>query len=218
MGWLIALGVLLLIGSVPLGVLFRYDSQGPLVKIVAGFLRVTVFPVPKWLKRSKKKTPVKAEAVQPEKTETAAPEKPASQPSQSAQTEGEKKGGSLRDFLPLVQLLLDFMNQFRKKLRINRLQLKLILAGDDPCDLALGYGRAWAALGNLMPILDKIFVIGKRDCEVECDFTADEPLVTAQMELTIRLGQLISLGAVYGFRLLKELQIFKKKRKGGAVS
>ena len=215
MGWLIALAVLLLVGSVPLGVLVRYDSRGPLVKVVAGFLRFTVIPVPRWLKKSKKKAPEKGEAVQPEKTEAVPPKKPAPQP---AQTEGEQKGGSLRDFLPLVKLLLDFMNQFRKKLRINHLQLKLILAGDDPCDLALGYGRAWAALGNLIPILDKTFVIGKRDCEVECDFTADEPLVTAQMELTIRFGQLISMGSVYGFRLLKELLIFKKKRKGGAVS
>lgn len=215
MGWLIALAVLLLVGSVPLGVLVRYDSQGPVVKIVAGLLRFTVFPVPKWFKKSKKKDPEKAEAGQPEKTEAVPPEKPASQP---AHTEDEKRGGSLRDFLPLVHLLLDFMNQFRKKLRINHLQLKLILAGDDPCDLAVGYGRAWAALGNLMPILDKTFVIGKRDCEVECDFTADEPLVIARMELTIRFGQLISLGAVYGFRLLKELLIFKKKRKGGARS
>lgn len=117
-----------------------------------------------------------------------------------------------------MNVLLDFMSSFRKKLRVNNLTLKLILAGDDPCDLALNYGRAWAALGNLMPMLDKIFVVGKRDCEIECDFTATQTLVVAQMELTIRFGRLISLGLVYGFRLLKELLIFKKKRKGGAVS
>lgn len=205
MGWLIALTVLLLIAAIPLGVLVRYDSRGPLVRVIAGFVRFTVIPVPKRTKKPKKEKSPKAEA----------PPKPALQP---AQKEAEKKGGSLRDFLPLVNVLLDFMSSFRKKLRVNNLTLKLILAGDDPCDLALNYGRAWAALGNLMPMLDKIFVVGKRDCEIECDFTATQTLVVAQMELTIRFGRLISLGLVYGFRLLKELLIFKKKRKGGAVS
>lgn len=205
MGWLIALAVLLLIAAIPLGVLARYDSQGPLVRVIVGFVRFTVIPLPKRAKKPKKEAPPK----------TQAPQKTAPQPSQK---EPPQKGGSLRDFLPLVNVLLDFMSSFRKKLRVNHLVLKLILAGDDPCDLALNYGRAWAALGNLMPMLDRIFVIGKPDCEVECDFTATDPLVVAQMELTIRFGQLISLGAVYGFRLLKELLIFKKKRKGGAVS
>lgn len=205
MGWLIALAVLLLIAAIPLGVMARYDSQGPLVRIIVGFVRFTVIPIPRRTKKPKKEAPRK----------TQAPQKTAPQPSQK---EPPQKGGSLRDFLPLVNVLLDFMSSFRKKLRVNHLVLKLILAGDDPCDLALNYGRAWAALGNLMPMLDRIFVIGKRDCEVECNFTAADPLVVAQMELTIRFGQLISLGAVYGFRLLKELLIFKKKRKGGAVS
>lgn len=205
MGWLIALAVLLLIAAIPLGVLARYDSQGPLVRVIVGFVRFTVIPLPKRTKKPKKEVPPKTEA----------PQKTAPQPSQK---EPPQKGGSLRDFLPLVNVLLDFMSSFRKKLRVNNLTLKLILAGDDPCDLALNYGRAWAALGNLMPMLDKIFVVGKRDCEIECDFTATQTLVVAQMELTIRFGRLISLGLVYGFRLLKELLIFKKKRKGGAVS
>lgn len=205
MGWLIALTVLLLIAAIPLGVLVRYDSRGPLVRVIVGFVRFTVIPLPKRTKKPKKEAPPKTEA----------PQKTAPQPSQK---EPPQKGGSLRDFLPLVNVLLDFMSSFRKKLRVNNLTLKLILAGDDPCDLALNYGRAWAALGNLMPMLDKIFVVGKRDCEIECDFTATQTLVVAQMELTIRFGRLISLGLVYGFRLLKELLIFKKKRKGGAVS
>ena len=53
MGWLIALGILILLGSIPLGVFVRYDSGGPLVRIVAGVLRFTVIPLPK----KKKKVP-----------------------------------------------------------------------------------------------------------------------------------------------------------------
>ena len=52
---------------------------------------------------------------------------------------------------------------------------------------------------------------------MECDFTANETLVIARLDLTITLGRLLSLGAVYGIRALKVFLKMKKKRKGGAV-
>ena len=42
------------------------------------------------------------------------------------------------------------------------MRLKVVLAGGDPCDLSLNYGRAWIALGNIMPHLERYFVIKKR--------------------------------------------------------
>ena len=90
------------------------------------------------------------------------------------------------------------------------------MAGGDPCDLAINYGKAWAAVGNLMPALERWFVIKKRNVEVECDFTASQTLVTARLDISITLGRLLSLAAVYGIRALKEFLNFKKKRKGGA--
>ena len=101
---------------------------------------------------------------------------------------------------------------------MKQLYLRLILASSDPCDLAVNYGKTWAAVGNLQPVLNRIFVIKKQDIEVECDFTADETLVIARLDITITLGRLLSLVAVYGFRAVKEFLKFKKKRKGGAVT
>jgi len=202
MGWIITLAILLLLAAIPLGASVRYDAGGVRVRVIAGFLRFTVIPLP----QRKKKPPKKAKAAA-----KSPPKKPA------PETAEQKKGGSWRDFMPFVKTGLDFLNQFRRKLRVNDLRLKLILAADDPCDLAVNYGRAWAALGNLLPLLEKALVIKKRDCEVECDFTADETLVTAQMDVTIRLGQMLSMAVVYGIRMIKDLLVLKKKRKGGAV-
>ena len=100
---------------------------------------------------------------------------------------------------------------------MNRLELKLRRAGGDPCDLAVNYGRAWAAVGNLMPRLERLFVIKKRDVEVECDFTASETLVIARLDLTVTPGRLLGLAIVYGVRALKEFLRLQKKRKGGAT-
>lgn len=121
----------------------------------------------------------------------------------------------MRDFQPFVKLALDLLGDFRRKLRINELYLRLILAGGDPCDLAVNYGRTWAALGNLMPQLERLFVIKKRDVEVECDFTASETLVIARVDMTITLGSVLALAVTYGIRALKEF-LSMKKRKGGA--
>ena len=108
------------------------------------------------------------------------------------------------------------MDVFRRKLRLNVLELKLIMAANDPCDLAVNYGRAWAAVGNLLPQLERVFVIKKRDIEVECDFTASETLVIARLDLTITLGRLLGAVVVFAVRALREFLKIKKKRKGGA--
>ena len=91
------------------------------------------------------------------------------------------------------------------------------MAANDPCDLAVNYGRAWAAVGNLLPQLEKWFVIKKRDIEVECDFETSQTLVIAHLDLTITLGRLLALVFVYAIRALKEFLNIKKKRKGGAA-
>lgn len=220
MGWLITLGVLFLLAILPLGVSVSYDEDGPLVRIVAGPIRLTVFPrKPKKPKAEKpKKEEAAAPAASPADTPAAKPAPAAEKPPKPPKPKAEKKGGSVLDFLPLVKLALNFLGDFRRKLRVNVLKLKLIMAGGDPCDLATNYGRAWAALGNLWPRLEEWFVIKKRDVQIECDFTSDETLITARMDITITLGRLLALVVCYAVRALKEYLKIQKKRKGGAVS
>ena len=203
MGRLIGLGIVVLLAVLPLGVRIRYDCDGIAVTVLAGPVRILVFPRPKKEKKKKEKPK---------------PEKKKTDPSEKEPPKKEKAGGSLTDFLPLVKLALELLNCFRRKLRVDNLRLKLVLAGDDPCDLAVNYGRAWAALGNLLPRLERVLVIRKRDLNVECDFTADSTVVTAGLDITITLGRLIALAVVYGLRGLKEFLSISKKRKGGAVT
>lgn len=216
MGWWIALGILVCLAILPLGVSIRYNSEGPLVRIILGPVRLTVVPMKKKPKKEKpKKEPEKKP---PEKTPEPAKQVGKDKPDPKPAPEGEKKekGGSLLDFLPLVKTLFEFLGDFRRKLRINNLELKLIMAGDDPCDLATNYGRAWAAVGNLLPKLEQCFVIKKRDIEVECDFTASQTLIIAGLDLTITLGRLLAAVVRFAFRAVVQFLKIMKKRKGGA--
>ena len=202
MGWLIAAGVIILLAVLPLGVSARYDADGPWVRVIAGPVRFTVFPAKKKTEKKKKEKPKETKK---EAKVTSAQQKPT-----------KKKGGSFTDFLPLVQTVFEFLGAFRKKLRVKRLEMKLIMAADDPCDLAINYGKAWAAVGNLMPQLERLFVIKKRNVEVECDFTSDKTLIFARLDLTITLGRLLAIALVYGIRILRQFLAIMKTRKGGA--
>lgn len=202
MGWIIALGVLILLALLPLGVGVDYSKAGLGVKLHIGTIRYSLYPKTKGKKQE-----------QPEKQ---------AEPSQSktshANGEGKTKaGGSLKDFLPLVKTALELLKDLRRKIRVKGLYLRLILASSDPADLAMNYGRTWTALGNLMPQLEQLFVIRKRDVEVECDFTASETTCIARVDVTITLGRLLVLAAVYGIRALKEFNTIQKNRKGGAA-
>ena len=206
MGWLITLGILALLAILPLGAAMQYHSDGFFLDVIAGPVRIPILP-------KKKKDPNKKEKKK-EKNKKSKTDKKGK--GESGGEKKKKKGGPLTDFLPLVKTVLDLLNTFRKKLRIKRLDLKLIMAADDPCDLAIIYGRANAAMGNLMPQLERCFVIKKRNVEIECDFEAAQTLIIARADVTITLGWLLGIVVFYGVRGLKQFLQIKNKRKGGA--
>ena len=197
MGWLIALGVLILLGCLPLGVSAIYNADGVIAKLIAGPIRIRLYP------REKKEKPVKKE--KPQKTQK-----------QAVASKEEKTGGSFTDFLPLIKVATNFLGDFRRKLWIKRLEMLLCMAGDDPCDLGINYGRAWAAVGNLMPQLERLFVIKKRDIQVQCDFTGSKTTIYVRADITITLARLLGLALRYGWRALKEYLKITNKGKGGA--
>lgn len=197
MGWLIALAVLCGLAALPLGVRAIYRESQPGAWLLIGPVKIQVYPgKPKEKKSKQKKAPAKRK-----------------QPAAKTDTE---KGGSFRDFQPIIRTVIEFLGDLRRKIRVKNLELKLILAGDDPSDLAVNYGRAWAALGSLMPQLERLFVIKKRNLEVECDFTSDETLIYAKLDVTITVARTLYLLSRYGIKLLKDYMNLNKLRKGGA--
>ena len=202
MGWLIALGVLALIAIMPVGASVVYNETGPSASIIAGPFHISVYPV----KKREKKTKVDKKKKQKSSPKTTAKQK----------TEKKSKGGNIHDFLPLLDRVLDFLMAFKGKLRVPNLEMKLILAGGDPSDLAVNYGRGWALLGNIMPLLDNVFIIKKRKLEVECDFLTEETTIVARLDISITVGRIASLLILQGIPILREFLKIMNKRKGGA--
>lgn len=197
MGWLIALAVIGGLAILPLGVRGMYDSNGPRLWLLLGPARLALFP-----SRKEEKTKSKSQKKQPQA---------------KAETNGKKQGGSFSDFLPIVKVVLDFLGDFRRKLRVKRLEIHILMAGDDPCDLAENYGKACAVLASLEPQLERTFVIKKKKLRLDCDFTESKSQVWGLVDLTIPLYRLLSLLIRHGRSGLGEFMKLKKRRKGGAL-
>ena len=193
MGWLIALAALVGIACLPVGVRGVYNESVAGNWVLIGPLKFRLYPAKP--KQKKGKTSAK---------------------SNQKGGKSDSKGGSLSDFYPIARTILGFLEQLRRKVWVKNLELKVILAGGDPCDLAINYGRAWAALGGLMPQLDRFLQIRKKKLEVECDFVADFTRIYAKVDATVTVARAFSLGMRHGVKIIKDILKLKKLRKGGA--
>ena len=210
MGWLITLTILFLLAILPLGASVIYDEEGPLVRVIAGPLKIKVFPMKKKPKKDKPKKEAKPKKQKKAKNAPADSAAPAKKPPK------QNKGGSILDFLPLVNVALDLLNDLRLKLRVDHLKLHLTMAADDPCDLAVNYGRMNASMAGLIAQLERFLVIKKRDVHIDCDFTANETVILARLDLTITLGRILYIAVYHGVRALTTFLKIKKQQEGGA--
>ena len=192
-GLAVVVAVLLL----PVGVRASYDSGGAILQLLVGPICVQLFPVMK-------------------KTRKRKPEKRSRKGNTTAVKTKTKTGGNLSDFLPIFRVAWDLLRDFSNKLTVERLEVKLVLAGEDPCDLSLNYGRTWAAVSNLMPRLESVVTIHKRDINISCDYMADQSTVFLLADITMSIAKLVALAARYGWRGFIEYRKLLKIRKGGA--
>lgn len=206
--WWIAAGLLAALAVLPLGIRGSYCQGRGQLRLKIGPVVWTVYPKREKPPRNPPPEHSQEKAEQPKGASSEGPPRHDASPQPGL-------GKRLRkDLLPLLRLGLDLLADLRRKIRMDRLVLHLTLAGGDPCDLAVSYGRTWAAVGALLPQLERLFVIRKRDVQVQCDFAGTRSSVTAQVDVTITLGRLLALLAVYGVRGLKEYRTLKGK--GGA--
>lgn len=201
MGWLIALGIIVLLAMLPLGVSLRYRQDGLRVWALIGYLKISIYPFRKSDNKGKKK---KTDPAPEQASKTGAP------------AEQSAGGGSWRDFLPLVQVLLDFLKDLRRKIRVRNMELHVTMAGEDPCDLAVNYGRMNIAMAGLLAQLDRFFVIKKQSVWLRCDFDAEETVVSARLDVTITVARLLVLAVRHGIRGAKTFITIKKQRESGA--
>lgn len=196
---LVIFAVLVLIGCIPVGVDARYSADGVFLMAKLGPFRLQLLPQ----KPKKKPQKRKPQQKQPKKT-------PAKAEPQEKKPNPLLSGG-VDGLMQLLDLAFDTLGDLRRKLRVNELTLYVLIGGaDDPAKAAMGYGRAWAAIGAITPSLERLFVIKKRDIRPALDYTISNTQIDAHLVTTITIGRSLALALRAGIRFLKILNERKK--------
>ena len=216
-GWMI-LGVIVLlivlILLIPVGADFGYEQGRLHASLKLGWIELRLFPrkkepdsdTPKPPKKKKKKK--KQEKPKEEKPEQE--EKP---------KQKRKLDITLDEIFGLLKAVLDGVGHFGKHLRVDRFVLHLVVAGCDPYNVAMTYGRVNALLSAFAPACAK-FNTKNSDVWTTVDFTTDWPQLDFGMGLSFRIGVLfgvlnrIAIGAIKV--LLQRRKRMKQEAKAAA--
>lgn len=190
---LLALAVVIfLVAMIRLGGIAEFREEAFYLQIIAGPLRIKVFPRPE-RKPKRKKT---------KKTEEKS----------KVDTEGKRDKPKLK--LPpvgdLIHIALQALGQLKRKVRLDDLTLHIIWASEDPADTAIGFGKAQATMGMIWPLIANNFNVKKHDLGVSVDFERSKPEFCARAALTMTVGQLVSFGVRFGLKLLMLLRRSRK--------
>ena len=186
------LALLTLLNLLRVGVSAGYEAQALSVSARVGPLTIPVWP-----------RPPAEEPMKPLK------EKPPKEP-KAPQEQTKEKELDFDTILALAKLALKAAGSFRRKLTVELFRLVFVAGSSDPYDTAMQSAYVQAALGSLRPLAERALHIQERDVQVGADFTADKPRIEARLTLTIRIGQIVAIGVVFGVGYLK-LMLQKKK-------
>ncbi len=200
----IILLVLLVLAWLPVGVELRYDGQ-TLVLLRLGPLRLRVYPT--------KKKPAKQHKP-PKKAKKPSKKKPPD--SKPAPAEPRSLGGTLEAVKPLIQVAVNALQRFRHMLLFRQLTVHVTAGADNAADAAIAYGRAWAAIGALTPLVETVFRVRRRDYQAFLDYDAPQLRVLIHAHLTMFVWQLVSFAVVYGARGLRAFMQFQRKQNAPA--
>ena len=191
------IGIIEQIGLIRLGAGVRYGEDGLRLWLIAGPVRVTLYP------RSKPKKDKKARKKKGEKKPKKQKEPPDGQ---------EDAGGRLPPVMELLPLAAEAAGALPRLIRIDDLTLHLTWGAEDPMRAALGFGRANAVMGMLWPIIDQNFRVVRHDVGVAVDYNRPKPGIFIRAALTASVGQLVIFGVRFGIKFLKLMRGSKRAK------
>lgn len=200
--WLVVLGALVALLFMPVGVLIRYDTKGPLVKLTAGPISYRLYP------SKGRRLQVGAKSGHGKKNAPAR---------MSKQMPEDKQGGAVAQVRPFVHTIFECLHEFRRRLVVRELEFQVTLGGEDPYKLALAYAGAWSALGAAIPVLEQAFRIRRRKIGVTSDFTSETTRVYLCIKIAMPAGSMLHMAMIYGMRFLKTYRSLKTGKGGAEV-
>ena len=203
--WLIIGGVLLfLLVLLLVPIRLRASFHGELL------VRIRyLFIVKQLVPEKNKKKPKKAQKVQ-KKAKKKAEKK--EEPSFGQMLKEDGVSATLTYYKKLVSLAGTIVKKLLRVLVVDKLEVQLRIATDDPADTAVDYGKACAVVYPAQALLESIVKVKKRTVQLAPDFTREKG--EAAFDVQVHVTPLRMLKAGFGFFLY----IFANTVKNGQVN
>lgn len=185
---------MLLLGQIRLGGGAEYGEEGLFVRLRMGAFHFQVYPA----KKKKEKKPAK-------KTKTE--DKPK-----------HPSGGSFELVKRCLPIIGEAAGELKRKIRIDQLEIDFVAAAADAADAALAFGYSNMAIGMIWPIFEQNFVVKEHRFQTAVDFNKDSPAIYIAAALSMKLGQLLSFGLRYGWKLLRAYMTAKSASQGRIIT
>ena len=184
------------------GIKVIYDADGLRVALFAGWIKFRLYP-----------------EFDGKKLVSLVPKKEKITDTKKKDQQGAKPtpGGAYETFISYVRFVAEILSDFKKKLVIKELELKLTLASEDPFNLALGYGAAWTAASNLTALMERAFTVKKQNVAVNHDFLGNQLRLLARLHISIPLRHLGLLGIKHLIRYFTKVKKISTTKKDGAT-
>lgn len=198
--WILLILALLLtaFNLLRVGVDAEYDGEGLFLRAKAGPVRIMILPrkeTPEKPKKKKKEKPPKDDG----------DEEPPKKKKRSPLT--------LRTLLKLVRPALEAAGSFRRKLSIDLLRLHARIGTGDPYDTAMTFAYLQSAVYGLQPLAERALNVKERDVWLTPDFTNDSIAAEGRLIGTIRIGQIVWIALVLGWKALPVILRQRKKKR-----
>ena len=138
----------------------------------------------------------------PEKTDT--PKKDTPKKEKKKKPREQLTFADIRSLVPVMwEALCRALGKMRRTVRIHPFTCSVILAGDDPAEVARQYGWASTAVWTLMPRLEELVYIPDPHIHLEADYQNTKTTISGEVGLSLRIGQLISIAWALAWPLLR---------------
>lgn len=193
----VLLGLLALLAAallIPVKIRGSYEEGNPLLYIRYGPVKLQLFPL-------KEKAEAKEKLSKKKKTKPEKPKKP------KAKINREQILYALEKLPPILGLAL---KRTGRSIHIRPLKLYVLVAGSDPADTAMLYGRMEAALAAGFPVLERALRLKDADVRLYVDFTERQMDCIADVGVSLRPWSLVWMALRAGGSLLKWYLGFRK--------
>ena len=184
---------LVLISLIRVGVRAQYVQYRLEVRLLAGPVKITLYP-------RKAQKPRKAKR----KKAQAAPKE-------------EKKLPPLEELIPLAKQLLpmaaEAAGRLKNKVRMDLFDLDVTVASTDPVRTAVNYGKLNMAIGMFWPLVEQNFKVKEWHIRTRMDFIAEHATAELHAAATLTIGQIVVLGIWAASKVLPILSQQKKGKK-----